>query len=106
MKKLIFCCAISALFGGGVAAWLAENHTQLISSSNAQELGSANGTVPLATASLPANPSLTPEELTNIRVYDGANRGVVNVLTKTVSHDRFFMLATPAEGAGSGSVLD
>jgi S1-C subfamily serine protease len=44
--------------------------------------------------------------LTNIRVYEGANRGVVNVLTKTVSYDRFFMLPTPAEGAGSGSVLD
>jgi len=106
MKKLILCCAASALIGGGIAAWLAENHTFLINSSVAQELRSANGTVPLATASLPASPSLTPEELTNIRVYEGANRGVVNVLTKTVSYDRFFMLPSPAEGAGSGAVLD
>ena len=36
---------------------------------------------------------LTPEELTNIRVYDGANRGVVNILARTVSYDRFFQAA-------------
>ena len=53
-----------------------------------------------------ADPSLTPEELTNIRVYDGANRGVVNILTNVVSYDRFFMLPSPGEGAGSGSVID
>ena len=57
-------------------------------------------------ASLPPNSGLTPEELTNIRVYDGANRGVVNILTRTVSYDRFFMLPSPGEGAGSGSVID
>src|SRR5262245_60560953 len=109
MKKLIVCCAISALLGGGVAAWMAENRTSLVSPAVAQELN-ANAPVrplpPVANAALPPNPSLTQEELTNIRVYDGANRGVVNVLTKTVSYDRFFMLPSPAEGAGSGSVLD
>ena len=52
------------------------------------------------------DPTLTPEELTNIRVYEGANRGVVNILTKVVSYDRFFMLPSPGEGAGSGSVID
>ena len=51
----------------------------------------------------PADSGLTPEELTNIRVYEGANRGVVNILTRTVSYDRFFMLPSPGEGAGSGS---
>src|SRR6478736_799463 len=106
MKKLIVCCAVSALVGGGVAAWLAENHTQLISTSMAQELRSPSSPIPISSASLPSNPNLTPEELTNIRVYEGANRGVVNVLTKTVSYDRFFMLPSPAEGAGSGAVLD
>jgi S1-C subfamily serine protease len=53
---------------------------------------------------LPAG--LTNEELTNIRVYEGASRGVVNILTRTVGYDRFFMLPSPGEGAGSGSVLD
>lgn len=105
-KKLIVCCGVSALLGGAIAAWLTDSQTSLITSSLAQELRSASGTAPFAVASIPPNPGLTPEELTNIRVYDGANRGVVNVLTKTVSHDGFFMLPTPAEGAGSGAVLD
>src|SRR4029078_1836935 len=107
MKKLIVCCAISSLFGGGVAVWMVENRTSLVAPAHAQELSApARALPPVANAALPSSPSLTQEELTNIRVYDGANRGVVNVLTKTVSHDRFFMLPSPAEGAGSGSVLD
>jgi S1-C subfamily serine protease len=107
MKKLIVCCSVSALLGGAVAGWLLDSRTHFLGNATAQELsGPVRAAVPLAPASLAPNPSLTPEELTNIRVYDGANRGVVNVLTKMMSHDRFFMLPTPAEGAGSGSVLD
>jgi S1-C subfamily serine protease len=107
MKKILVCCAMSALLGGVVAGWLIENRTTFLAPAMAQELGvPVRPSTPLASASLPPNPSLTQEELTNIRVYDGANRGVVNVLTKMISHDRFFMLPTPAEGAGSGSVLD
>jgi S1-C subfamily serine protease len=107
MKKLLVWCTISALFGGAIAVWMVENRTSLVAPTWAQELNApARAQVPVANASLPPSPSLTQEELTNIRVYEGANRGVVNVLTKTVSYDRFFMLPTPAEGAGSGSVLD
>ena len=72
----------------------------------AQQFGGPSITAPVIPAAIPANPALTPEELTNIHVYDGANRGVVNILTRTVSYDRFFMLPSPGEGAGSGSVLD
>jgi S1-C subfamily serine protease len=107
MKKVILCCALSALVGGAIAGWLVESRTDLLPPAWAQALNSpVRATAPLASASLAPNAALTPEELTNIRVYDGANRGVVNVLTKTISHDRFFMLPSPAEGAGSGSVLD
>ncbi len=106
MKKLIVFCAVSALLGAAVAAWLVDSQTTLITSTVAQELRLPNRKTPMMVASMPLNPGLTPEELTNIRVYDGANRGVVNVLTKTVSYDRFFMLPSPAEGAGSGSVID
>jgi S1-C subfamily serine protease len=56
------------------------------------------------TSDLPS--SLTPEELTNIRVYERANRSVVNINTQVVTYDRFFMLPTPGQGSGSGSVLD
>ncbi len=106
MKKIIVCCVVSALIGGAFAAWLVDSRTNLLSTTMAQELRAPVRTAPLAATSLAANSALTPEEMTNIRVYDGANRGVVNVLTKTVSYDRFFMLPSPAEGAGSGSVLD
>lgn len=99
---------MSALIGGAIAAWLVDDNANLriTSVARGQELRVPGIAPPLATASLPPNPGLTGEELTNIRVYDGANRGVVNVLTRTVSYDRFFMVPSPAEGAGSGSVID
>jgi len=46
------------------------------------------------------------EEETNIAVYDGVNRSVVNVNTKAAVAAGFFMLEVPSEGAGSGIVLD
>ena len=49
---------------------------------------------------------LTPEERVNIEVYERVNRGVVNITTLTIRPDSFFSLDVPAEGAGSGSVLD
>src|SRR5215213_1197451 len=107
MKKLFVCCAVSALLGGGIAGWLLDSRTSLLAPAVAQQLAApVRATPPLATTSLAPNPALTQEELTNIRVYDGANRGVVNVVTKVVSYDHFFMLPSESEGAGSGSVLD
>ena len=46
------------------------------------------------------------EEETNIAVYDGVNRSVVNINTKAAVAAGFFMLEVPSEGAGSGIVLD
>jgi S1-C subfamily serine protease len=135
MKKIVICCVLSALFGGAVAAWLVENgpgwpgaqqaHAQDLLGppppaleffsdappevvTAADPVAAGRGMVPpIVTAStIPLSPDLTPEELTNIRVYENANRGVVNILTKVVSHDRFFMFSVPGEGAGSGSVID
>lgn len=108
MKQLFLCCAISALIGGGVAVWLLDDESTWTATpvAVAQEVGALPDTTLLAASSTPTNPGLTMEELTNIRVYEGANRGVVNILTRTVSYDRFFMLPSPGEGAGSGSVID
>lgn len=106
MKKIIVCCSLSAVLGGVVSAWLVDGQFNFLPSSIAQELRAPVGQAPVALASIPANPTLTPEELTNIHVYDGANRGVVNVVTKIVSYDSFFRLPSESEGAGSGSVLD
>ena len=109
MKHLILCSVLSAAVGGTAAVWLVEeeDYQWPVSAPVAAQpaSGGADSTV-LANAPVPPRPGLTPEELTNIRVYEGANRGVVNVVTRTVSYDRFFMLPTPGEGAGSGSVID
>jgi len=50
--------------------------------------------------------ALTPEELVNVAVYENVNRSVVNINTKTVRSDVFFLFEAQSEGAGSGSVLD
>lgn len=60
----------------------------------------------------PAAPAanLTPEELANIRVYEVANKSVVNIDTETeqIAVDPFFLRRSriPGQGSGSGSVLD
>jgi S1-C subfamily serine protease len=46
-----------------------------------------------------------PEERTNILVYERANRSVVHITTKANQRELLF-LEVPAEGAGSGSILD
>ncbi len=53
-----------------------------------------------------ANNSLTPEERVHVMVYERVNRSVVNINTKSVRNDTFFLYETPSEGAGSGSVID
>lgn len=47
---------------------------------------------------------LSPEEQTNIRVYDKVNRSVVNIQTVTFVRELFSVV--PEAGAGSGWVLD
>jgi S1-C subfamily serine protease len=108
MKKIFLCCVLSALLGASFAAWLVSNNSGFLmtGAAQAQQVGIPSITAPVIPAAIPANPALTSEELTNIHVYDGANRGVVNILTRTVSYDGFFRLPSPGEGAGSGSVID
>lgn len=48
----------------------------------------------------------TPEERVNISVYENVNRSVVNINTKGTAGTALFVFEIPAEGAGSGSVLD
>lgn len=49
---------------------------------------------------------LTPEERTNVAVYQQVNRSVVNITTKAVKDNVLLFLDAEFEGAGSGSVLD
>jgi S1-C subfamily serine protease len=55
---------------------------------------------------VPADLELTPEEQNNVRIYQDANRAVVNITTRSVQQDDMFMMAMPREGSGSGAVLD
>lgn len=48
----------------------------------------------------------TPEETTNIAVYDAVNRSVVNINTKATVSAGLFLFEVPSEGAGSGIVVD
>ncbi|MEK6234738.1 MAG: trypsin-like peptidase domain-containing protein [Planctomycetales bacterium] len=50
--------------------------------------------------------NLLPEEQVAVAVYERANRAVVNITTRSIRQDNFFLSETPQEGAGSGSVLD
>lgn len=108
MKRLIFCCFLSALLGGGTAVALLDDETSWMPDAAAQTQSGPAGLAritPAVADSVLSSAGLTPEEITNIRVYEGASRGVVNILTRTVSYG-YFMLPAPGEGAGSGSVLD
>jgi S1-C subfamily serine protease len=50
--------------------------------------------------------TFTPEERTNIAVYEAVNRSVANINTKAMVASGLFLLEVPSEGAGSGIVLD
>jgi S1-C subfamily serine protease len=108
MKRLVICSAISALLGAAVAGWMIDEEYQWPVSppAVAQSVRTSSSSPLITNSAAGVKPGLTSEELTNIQVYEGANRGVVNIITSTVSYDRFFMLPSPGEGAGSGSVID
>jgi S1-C subfamily serine protease len=108
MKRLVLYCLVSAALGGAFVAWLENDGASWTPPAVAQPPQPVSRPVapPPTDYAIAKNPYLTPEEVTNIRVYQLANQGVVNIVTRTVSYDRFFMLPTPGEGAGSGIVLD
>lgn len=55
---------------------------------------------------LPGGERFTPDERTNIAVYEAVNRSVANINTKATVPSGLFLLEVPSEGAGSGIVLD
>ena len=63
---------------------------------------------PPAVSPLPeaSSRNFTPEEQTNITVYDSVNRSVVNINTKATVATGLLLIEMPSEGAGSGIVLD
>jgi S1-C subfamily serine protease len=71
----------------------------------ALEFGPA-GAQTLAPAEARDEGRFTPDERTNIAVYDAVNRSVANINTKATVPTGLFLLEVPSEGAGSGIVLD
>lgn len=67
-------------------------------------VGGVNPAPPVVVADDPLA-DLTPEERTNIAVYEKCNRHVVHITTKSARAELLF-LEVPTEGTGSGSVLD
>jgi S1-C subfamily serine protease len=62
---------------------------------------------PAAPRAVPATErQFTPEEQTNITVYEAVNRSVVNINTKATVATGLLLIEMPSEGAGSGIVLD
>jgi S1-C subfamily serine protease len=54
----------------------------------------------------PEDEGLTIEERLAVNVYETVNKSVVNINTKLVKANAFFLFDASGEGAGSGSVLD
>ncbi len=121
--KFFVGCTLSAVLGGLLAVVLREPRTELkVHAAENPRPGPAfpDEAAPKKTARpAPGHPPrleglaspLGPEELSqeeqvNISVYDNVNRSVVNITTRGVRGERFFLMEIPTEGAGSGSVLD
>lgn len=128
MRRFVVACALSAVLGTAFAvAWRTESATD---QAWAQEVVPPPSGRPIPSARRPfgqrlpeiagvdetagavgrePSPDLddyTPEERVNIFVYEKTNRSVVHIQTKVYTQEAFFSLEGPADGAGSGSVLD
>ena len=69
--------------------------------------GSPAPGVPASSAATLYGPDgMTAEEAVNVAVYDRCNRAVVNIVTRSVSRDRFLFAEYETEGNGSGAVID
>ncbi|HEY2893273.1 MAG TPA: trypsin-like peptidase domain-containing protein, partial [Pirellulales bacterium] len=112
------CCLVSAVLGG-LAVEIARNASDQVlvaqeprpdnqRSAKANDPAAAPPARPTTRlpTTAPRSTELTPEEQVNISVYEQVNRSVVNINTKSVRSDAFFFFEVPAEGGGSGSVLD
>ncbi len=108
-RQVLMMCTLSAFIGGAVAYHLA-SEPRLGQVTQAQEPRRAVAPPPAKiTVTPPPKPDyegLTEEEKVHVRVYEAVNRSVVNISTKSLQTDGFFMFQVPSEGAGSGVVID
>ena len=95
-RQILLIAFVSALFAAvGVAGFQQlSNHFQPFSSASISE------------PSAITDPSTATDEQNNIEVYKAAAPGVVYIQSTTMVRDFFGMFQRPAEGAGSGSIID
>jgi S1-C subfamily serine protease len=116
MKKILVCCVVSAVLGAGLALFFNPrwNGPQLVAQQAANRPGpqapigaplSAEHPAFIPTIK-PGVDDLTPEERVYVAVYEQVNRSVVHINTKGPAGETPFIIEPPAEGEGSGSVLD
>lgn len=108
-RQILMLCVLSALVGALAAVYVTDSPTTT-GTSFAQEprqlLSPQTTLVPVAPSPGPSYDGLTSEEMVHVRVYESVNRSVVNISTKSLRTDGFFMFEVPAEGVGSGVVID
>ncbi|MBX7166548.1 MAG: trypsin-like peptidase domain-containing protein [Pirellulales bacterium] len=119
-QKTLMACGASACAGalvvlllGGQIDWRSEVRAQAPQAARPQQGRFAPPpSAPLEAirsdelAAIDADPNLTSEERIFVRVYEMANRSVVNINTRVTKTDAFLLFDIPAEGAGSGIVID
>ncbi len=113
MKTKIFLCFFAALTGAVVALTIVQrgfdSPTHAFQRPFGNRAGGANQTVSAIVEIRHAdNPNrvFSPEEQTNIDVYENTKRSVVNVDTSTVVNLRWLGRSEEKTGSGSGWVLD
>jgi S1-C subfamily serine protease len=106
--RTILACFGSAVLASVLTCWIvgSGNHPQPLAAADGE-----SSPFPRQRDRAPDEPRnaatpLTPDEAVNVAVYDHCNRGVVNISTVTVVEGGLFFGAMPADGNGSGSVLD
>jgi S1-C subfamily serine protease len=103
MRQLIL-CVLSGAIGALFAVWLSVPRASEV---QAQEPLQAPGfSAPPTTRGADRVVELSAEEAVAVAVYERANRSVVNITTRSLRSDGFFLMEESSEGSGSGVILD
>jgi len=111
VNRVSMCCTLSAVLGLFVGLALTDGTSNsirgdLAAHANQPAVGETAPDEPVQAGHGDTGLQLTPEEQINVSVYERANPSVVNISTRSVLVDRFFMQRREAEGSGSGVVFD
>ena len=108
-RQILVLCILSALTGALAAVYLTGEPLPgriTVAQEPGRVASAPSAMIPVTPPPAPDYEGLTQEEKVHVRVYEAVNRSVVNISTKSLHRDGFFMFEVPAEGAGSGVVID